>query len=201
MASDEVRVRYYPGRTAQEAGLAFEADARMAAQHGYEASSRAWDGQQLKVVYQPVGAGSRSRPRRRVGAIVSLLGAGVMAIGVFLPWVTLENAFESLSVNGLDNFLNGNSGAIDGILVLIAAGVLALAGLRGRAILAGVAALIGLVIGFLNLRTIQEQIDLELTDDGFFSIQGDVGIGVWLVMIGGVIGLTGAVLSIRRDRT
>ena len=123
--------------------------------------------------------------RERYLIIVILVAAGLVALGSLLTWATASAGFLSASVSG-------TSGSGDGVatlvLALLAATVIGWGvwkPSRRLTILAvtaiGLAAVIS-IIDAINVWTI------PIEKSSFITITIDVGIGLWLVMLGSIIG-------------
>jgi hypothetical protein len=108
---------------------------------------------------------------------VALGGAGLVVLGSLLPWATVDTVFGSVS-------RNGTSG--DGKLTLVGGIAFALLYLRRErvhAIIATVVAFAILGVGFNAMRDVNDAIsEVEGASDGLAT--AEVGIGLWLVMVG-----------------
>jgi hypothetical protein len=151
-----------------------------------------------------------------VGPILAIGGGAIAAIGSFLTWFTL-------SVPG--GFSNSGSGtdAGDGWITLAAGVLMVIAGLvilagrspravRAMAILAIVGGVVAAGDGLLNLATARDQLAESVAeatgatkdqarqqvDLALDSGQADLsaGIGLWMVIGGGIIGLAGGILGL-----
>lgn len=108
---------------------------------------------------------------------LTIVGGLLMALGSFLAW----GSVLGISVSGIDGG--------DGWYTLVAGVVLALAGymsFSGKALpmwIGWLALVVGLLVALLN----------------FFDIMGtegvSVGIGMWLMLAGGALGLVGLLMS------
>ncbi len=130
-------------------------------------------------------------------AVIVVIGAALVILGVFLPWVSATAPGRTFTENG---FQIGNYGT----LIL---GGFALA--RGFSMLRpgtfrmqlGTPAIGGLLIlGFLALRWGALQ-DLVTQAEAIGpSVQAAIGIGVWSVVAGGLLVVAGGVLASRSRR-
>lgn len=106
-----------------------------------------------------------------------------MVIGSFLPWAKV---LGFISVSGTDG---------DGKITLVL-GALAIAGIfvRKRSTQVGVAVLflLTLAVGVYDLANITSKI--QAAEDEIFEGGVAVGIGLYLVIVGGLVGLIGAIL-------
>jgi len=123
--------------------------------------------------------------------LVALVGAVMVVLGSFLDWATVDSAFGSLGVGGMEG---------DGKLTLVAglvAGVLLLL-VRGRAggIVGAVLLAIAALIGFVDYGNVQEMVDAVESE----FARASVGVGLYLVIAGGILGVVGSVLSLKSGR-
>jgi len=126
------------------------------------------------------------------GAIV--VGGAMIVAGSFLPWITASTGFASVSRGGMDGG--------DGILIAIAGGVAVVAGVASlmsgnfaNPVVAGLAAVIGGFVGFINYQDVQERLS-GMGD----NVIAEVGIGLWLIMAGAVVTVIGAVIAASAPR-
>lgn len=128
--------------------------------------------------------------------LLTLLGAGAMIVGALLDWVadvpettgTLApiKVFWSVDPGGDASFFT-SAGAI-----VILLGLLALVGLAFRTgWLTRLAGALGIVAFVLFLITLYR---IEFADLGI----GDIGLGLWVILVGGIVALIGGFLGSRR---
>ncbi len=148
--------------------------------------------------------------RTPIGPVLMLLGGAVLALGSFLTWIT----FSGPDVNETGTGIDGGDGWITfgAAVILVAAGVAALkAGRRALAVLAILAGLVGTAVGLYDATTARGQLADEVAeqngisseqarelvdqvlDSGQFELS--IGIGLYLVIAGGAIGLVGGVIQ------
>jgi len=119
-----------------------------------------------------------------------LAGAAVTVLGSVLPWATVEAGFESEQVNGTDG---------DGVLTIILA-IAALAfgipGLlkrsKGLLITALVATILIVVIALADIGDVS-----SVAEEVGFGVEATVGVGLWLVLVGGIVAMIGAIMAVR----
>lgn len=129
----------------------------------------------------------------RPASIAVIVGGALIALASFLPWVTAQTIFGSISRSGID-------GGGDGVVTLIAGGLIVVLGLvtlrrpnRAANILIAVAAAVAAVIFAIDLSDVQGRVsDLEADSEGLAL--GGVGIGLWLVALGAVIAFVGSIM-------
>lgn len=130
----------------------------------------------------PAPAASTGLPGKTV-ALVSIGGFALAALGSLLPWATLTTGFGSVSVNGTDG---------DGIMTLLmglagsALMFLAYSG-KSRTVFSAISIVLALIIAFVG---IVDAVDVSsaVSDGDDFGIRASVGIGLYLVIIGGLVG-------------
>lgn len=123
------------------------------------------------------GFGGRSITGSR-STIVALIGAAVVIIGSFMTWVTVSAGPISVSAGGMEE---GGDGVITLIVAIAAAAAAIFLKERARmiSILVG-----GAVVVLVAVIDIFDIVGEDLVD-------ASVGIGLWLVLVGG-IGLVAA---------
>jgi hypothetical protein len=142
-----------------------------------------------------------------VGPVAAAVGGLLVVVGSFLTWATLTidaTSFggqkESQSVQGFDASDGKISLAIG--VILIVAGLVAMrskaaGGRRGMGILAIVGGLAAIGLGIFEVMDIKNDLDALVSGlglpDGVAS--HSIGIGLWIIIAGGLIGLVGGVLS------
>jgi hypothetical protein len=150
---------------------------------------------------------SRPSGLRAAGFLLTAVGGFLIGVGAVGVWLTVGIPGESAhtSISGTD-LLDGRVALVCAVLVLVS--VVASRLVRSRrarvtlAVLALVAALVaaGWAIAFLAVgddrpavvQTIGIPKDLWVR----FGVFRDLGLGVWLVVMGGVLGAAGAVLTL-----
>ena len=113
--------------------------------------------------------------------MLALLGAAVLAAGSFLDWVTIDSAFGSLGVKGMEG---------DGKLTLAAGGlslVLFVLKSRGAAILGSLVAAAGGAVAIYNFSNVQRKLD----DISSEFARATVGIGIYVCIAGAALALIG----------
>ena len=122
--------------------------------------------------------------KEKGAAILMLLGAGLAALGSFLPWISVSTGFGSTSRNGMEGG--------DGVIILIVA---ILAGLAAGAPLADykiggflhyspilAAGVIATITVFDHIEII-DRIDTFASEAGAFG-SATVGAGIWSIYVG-----------------
>lgn len=153
--------------------------------------------------------------RTPIGPALMLVGGALLALGSFLTWFTFTGPDVSESGNGID----GGDGWITfgAAVVLLAAGIAALkAGRRALGVLALLAGLVGAAVGTYDALSARDQLADEvavqngisaeqarqLVDDVLDSddYELSIGIGLYLVIAGGAIGLVGGAMQVMAGR-
>jgi hypothetical protein len=141
------------------------------------------------------------------GPGLAAVGGLLVAVGSFLTWATLTidaTSFggqkESQSVQGFDASDGKISLAIG--VILIVAGLIAMrskaaGGRRGMGVLAIIGGLAAIALGIFEVMDIKNDLDALVTGlglpDGVAS--HSTGIGLWIIIAGGVLGLVGGVMT------
>jgi hypothetical protein len=112
---------------------------------------------------------------------VAFGGAGAVAVGSLLPWVTVHSAFGSISVAGTEG---------DGVITLIIGLAFAAAYAAKKIPLAAPAGFAALVMAIYELTNVQSGIRDAERELGEFAT-ASVGIGLWIVLIGAIAMLAG----------
>lgn len=135
--------------------------------------------------------------KRRAAGLLALAGGVLLIVGSMMPWITARTGFGSISVTGLD-------GGGDGVIVLIAGVLIALAGgaellsLNVPSIVRVFVLLLGLgavLLAFIDHADIRERIE-EVSND--FAV-AQVGAGIWLLYVGAIIAATAGFILINLD--
>jgi hypothetical protein len=135
------------------------------------------------------GPVSARRSDLNLAAAAVAVGGLMVAAGAFLPWATVVG----LSVSGIEGS--------DGWIVLAIGGLLTLIGLgsvrgAGSATAAGAGVLVGLVAAGIGIWKYSSVKDIG-GDDVLASVLVQVGAGIYLIIVGGLIGAL-ASLGVRR---
>ena len=139
------------------------------------------------------GDGATTSPRVVPAAALIIVGAAVMILGTFLPWVTGNGE----SINGWD--IADLSGETNDAGVYVALGVI-LAGLAIAMLAAGrmlAVAIIAVVIAsFAAIAAV-----IDVSDDGGMGAFGfSIGAGLYIILVAAIAALAGSIwaLAIRR---
>ena len=148
-----------------------------------------------------ISQGAKSKQTMR---IVAIIGAAVILIGFITPWITISG-WVSADISALDWIRGWNFGgetldrrgevylALMGVLLAVAGAISALVGpkAKGRWVtlvsLGGIASIIAAIWGIVDIGRGAE-----------LGVSGGYGYGVYLTLIGGLVGLVGAVASLKR---
>lgn len=136
-------------------------------------------GNPLAVVPEPPPAvESAASP----GSFLVILGGVAVAVGAFLPWITANTVFATVSRNGLD-------GGGDGIIALGGGVLLAALGLARKAGIGTFVLAVGMgVVAFLNLQDITDRLVVVQSD---YAV-GSVGAGIWAIFVGAALAAVGS---------
>lgn len=109
-------------------------------------------------------------------------GAALTILGSFLPWASVATIYGTMSVSGIDR--DGMFTLVFGILMMLGV-LLTLKKPGARAWGAGVLAVLTFFVGAIDLYDVSVRVS-EFSSD---LALGSVGIGLYMVIIGGALGL------------
>jgi tryptophan-associated transmembrane protein len=162
-------------------------------------------------------ADSRPTP---LGPILAVAGGALLAIGSFLTWAEVSGGGQSESVTGTEGS-DGWITLVAGVLV-VAAGVAAFKAVRRPlAILIVAMGLVGGGVGLYDALTAKENVISEVAEQSAASTGASVaevravldqlidsgqigisiGIGLYVVIVGGVLAVVGGALQLSRTRS
>jgi hypothetical protein len=162
-------------------------------------------------------ADSRPTP---LGPILAVAGGALLAIGSFLTWAEVSGGGQSESVSGTEGS-DGWITLVAGVLV-VAAGVAAFKAVRRPlAILIIAMGLVGGGVGLYDALTAKENVISEVAEQSAASTGASVaevravldqlidsgqigisiGIGLYIVIVGGVLAVVGGLLQLSRTRS
>lgn len=158
-----------------------------------------WPGATGPAGFAPPGASAKpGPPASPVVKVIAPIGAVLAAIGSVLEWASVDAGFTTVTKNGLD---------ADGALTLPASlifGGLALSALikvwsMGRMIGALVLAALVALIAVVDIADVSSRFsDLEAQG---FEVDASVGIGLWLVLVGAIVGVAGCVIALASPKS
>ncbi len=113
---------------------------------------------------------------------MATVGAGLLLVGSFVPWVTVDTAFGTLNKNGIDG--DGKLTAATGILALL---LIAVGASTRERILLAVGAVISAAGGAIG---IYDGVDIGRAASDITSnyATATVGIGIYVTIAGGLMG-------------
>ncbi len=122
-----------------------------------------------------------------IGLVIAVI-AVVIAISAFLPWVS--GTFSESGLGGGDSDTDANDGVLTLVLAVIAGifGVISvlIAKRSGLHLTAGIVAVVtGILVALIAIVDITDILDAKETAE-VFDITIDVGIGLWLTLVGGI---------------
>jgi len=117
--------------------------------------------------------------------LVVLIGAAIALLGSFMNWVTVSGGGISVSAGGM-------SDGGDGVITLIVAIGTAAAAIflkdKARMIAVAIGGGIIAVVGIINI------LDINSTGSDL-GLSTSIGIGLWMVLVGGIVAAAGAFLK------
>ena len=132
-------------------------------------------------------------PANPLVKVLALGGAALAVIGSFLPWATVSGGFVDISKNGMDG---------DGVITLV--GALTFGGLaawsllgswsKGRVIGALVVAVLVTLIAVIDIADVASR--FSDIDTEALGLDVSIGIGLWIVLLGGLVGVAGCVMAL-----
>jgi hypothetical protein len=151
---------------------------------------------------------SRPTPLRAGGFLLIAVGAVLMGVGAIATWITvgIPNESDHSSFRGTE-LPDGRVVLACALMVLIAIVTSRLVRSRrvryGLALVTGVAGLLSAVLAFSFIRSGRDRaqvldalgIPRELWDR--FGVFRDLGVGVYFALVGGILCLAGAILTLR----
>ena len=149
--------------------------------------------------YPVMASGSKPlRPAVTVGAALLVGGAALMILGSFLTWFTILGVSSSGFSSGDDD--GSKDGPIFLVLGLLLLGF-GIAQLAARKVLAiGILAIIvavsGLFAVLFDLSDVSDSVDLADS----IGIDASSGPGLWIILIGSMIALAGAIATVAKRR-
>ncbi|NQV05628.1 hypothetical protein HQ535_03685 [bacterium] len=113
-------------------------------------------------------------------------GALLVILGSFLTWVSIDIGGQTISSSGTGE---GGDGTLTLILAIaaVALAVFLLGKGTARKIAVAIAAALILLIAIIDVQ--------DIMSGGDLGIDASVGIGLWLVVVGGVVALAGAFIK------
>jgi hypothetical protein len=142
------------------------------------------------------------RPKVTTGAGIAVAGAVLMIVGAFLPWFKFDVGFGTQSFNG---FSRGSGDTVrDGpvfVFLAVVVGGLAIALLAARrvlpvAIVAVVFAAFSVLAAIADISDVSDLKKLSDLFDGGFKW----GAGLWVILVGGMMGLGGSIAALAKRR-
>ena len=135
-----------------------------------------------------------ARTRNNTPALIALVGAVLIAIGSFLPWVSVEAGGFSDSKTGIEG-----DGTITLFLAVVIGVIAAIALSRGAlpkaaAIIAIIAAVIAIAIAVIDFIDIQSRIS-DVEDESAGLASASMGLGMWVLIVGSIAALVGSIMS------
>jgi hypothetical protein len=114
------------------------------------------------------------------GRYIALVGALLVAAGSFLPWVSINSLFGTISKNGIE----GDGQITLALGVMMGIGLLERWKKAGRALVVGIIAIVVILVGVYEYTSVTER--MAEVDSDFVS--ASVGVGLYMVIAGGALG-------------
>lgn len=126
---------------------------------------------------------------------LALVGAGLVVLGSFLPWAEASAGIVSASVGGMDVGDGQGRTTLAGAILYAALwwfNDLAHRPDRGQMYVAGAVALAGMLFAVVKMD------DINSVADEVELAHVSVGVGLWLVLVGSIVGFAACVVKVRR---
>ena len=120
------------------------------------------------------------------GRIIVIIGGILVITGSLLPWTTASNIFNSYEYSGIEG--DGEISVVLGI-IMIAAALFRFNRPGSRALIAVFFAVLAFSFGLIELSAVSE--DVNEVKNLNPLVDASVGLGIYLIIIGGVLGLAG----------
>jgi hypothetical protein len=128
----------------------------------------------------------------KAGPVITLIGGVLVAVGSLMPWATVTHAFGTLTVNGTEG--DGRITLVVGLILVLVA-VLELAGtVSGRNVARDIALILAFVAAGIGVYQIVN-LESRLGDVRSEFARASVGMGLYSVVGGGVLGVVGGFLK------
>jgi hypothetical protein len=133
--------------------------------------------------------------QKLIGAIIVIIMGLLIIIGSILPWATAQSVFGSMSKNGIEG--DGKITLATGIITLLC-GIAILvseknSGWIGLAVIASGASLAVAIIDLVDVSNKLSGISNEY-------VKASAGIGLYIVLVGGIVGIIGALVSATKGK-
>lgn len=134
--------------------------------------------------------------KKLIGGIIVIIMGLVVIIGSILPWATAQSAFGSINKNGIEG--DGKITLATGIIAILC-GIAILvseknSGWIGLAVIASIASMAVAIIDLIDVSNKLSGVSNEF-------IQASAGIGLYVVLVGGIVGIVGALASAVKRQT
>lgn len=128
--------------------------------------------------------------QRLIGGIIVIVMGLVVIIGSILPWATAQSAFGSISKNGIEG--DGKITLATGIITLLCGIAILISSKNSGWIgLAVIASLASLAIAIIDLVDVSNKLGSVSNQ----YVKASAGIGLYVVLVGGLVGIVGALVS------
>ncbi len=145
--------------------------------------------------------------------IIALVGAIIMIVGVFLTWLSLDILGGTATMSGMDVFNDGDSDFSYGFVPLVAliCGIIALVLMivptfvnvdkfeKINNILGLITLILSIIVVICGFLFYLQSWDVLGTKVSLTDVY-DVGIGFWLVIVGGIITMIGGLMPIIKNK-
>lgn len=127
------------------------------------------------------------------GRVIAGIGGILVVAGSLLPWSEASNVFRSYSYDGIDG--DGEISLVLGILIIVGA-LIRFNRPGSRALVAVVFGILAFAFGIIEFVTVNDDINEVQATNPF--VEASVGVGIYLIILGGVLGLGGILPNPKR---
>lgn len=172
--------------------------------YGYQDGAAGWQQPGVAPAVAPPAPAKPPKPkgsnRTVVAGLIGFLGALTLGVASFLPWAEIDS-FRGITgavVTGWDALTGGVQDGLPFVMVAVVAGAVAASMLAGRAsilqkLLLLLAGGIGIGMSVYEIATTMTDID----DINEFGGTANLGYGLWVALVGGLLILVSALLAKR----
>jgi hypothetical protein len=136
-----------------------------------------------------------------VGAWMAITGGALMAVSAFLPWVSAQAAFASISRNAFQ-LGNGNGFSADGLILVVLGLITVLVGitrltksampryLQRSTIVTGIGPLLVAINRGPSIHSLVQHVNSSASG----IVSASIGFGLWVAGLAGIIALVGGLI-------
>ncbi len=139
------------------------------------------------------------RPQVKTGVTIAVLGSVLMIVGSFLSWFSIDSGFgESESITGFTKLAGESKDGPAFVFLGVVVGGLAIAMFfAGRVLAVAIVAVV-----FASFAVLAVIVDLSDVSDLITLFDGSIswGPGLWVILVGAGMGLSGSIAALAKRR-